>query len=138
MTDIFGPPVKSRIVWRSMVWLPYHFGFCPDEKAWHADIERLGLPPDPYPKSDGSCTPFTNEGLKGGGASIVTIANNKKRSGTMVVELLAHESVHVFDHLCAHIGEKAPSKEFNAYAMQYILGELMAGYEKSGRGKILR
>lgn len=34
--------------------------------------------------------------------------------------LMVHEGAHFWQHICEDIGELAPSKEFEAYAMQFI------------------
>lgn len=39
-----------------------------------------------------------------------------------------HEAVHVFQHFKKSIGERKPSKEFEAYAIQSIADRLMNEY----------
>lgn len=41
------------------------------------------------------------------------------------VDVLAHESTHAFQHLCSHINEPNPSKEFEAYTVGMIAGWIM-------------
>jgi len=43
---------------------------------------------------------------------------------------LVHESVHVFQRLCDLIGERAPSREFEAYSIERISTELMREFKR--------
>lgn len=98
-------------------------------------MTRLNLSSE-YPTSDGNCSYFVNDGLKGGAACIVTIGERKKNwDGIGIISLLAHEAMHVWQRCCEHIGEEKPSAEFAAYAMQNIVEELVRGYVKT-RGPI--
>jgi len=132
-----GQPYHMKTVWRKISWLPYYFGFCPNEIAWDKEMKRFNMSPwEPYPDSDGNCAHFTNDG-DGHACSIVTL-NHKKRSSEAALALLTHEGMHVWRQTLKYIGERKPSSEFEAYAMQHIVCGLVTGYEESGRGKILR
>jgi hypothetical protein len=126
----------SKIIWDICDWFPHHYGFCPDAEAWYNEMKRIGITDAKYPTSDGTCSPFVNDGFRGGSCSIVTL-NDKKRSNMGVIALLTHESVHVFQHLCDNIGESRPSKELEAYAIQNITKFMISAYEQT-RGKIVR
>jgi len=52
-----------------------------------------------------------------------------------VAEALVHEAVHVFQRLCDSIGEDAPSREFEAYSIERISGELMREFARRIKGK---
>ena len=47
-----------------------------------------------------------------------------------VAESLVHEAVHVFQRLCDSIGEDSPSREFQAYSIERIAGELMREFAR--------
>lgn len=61
-----------------------------------------------------------------GGVQVVWVDLNQKPRD--LVDTIIHESVHVFQHFLAHIGEAVVGKETQAYAIAYIattlLGEL--------------
>ena len=47
-----------------------------------------------------------------------------------VAGTLVHESVHIFQQLCDSIGERNPSREFEAYSIQRISQELMTEFRR--------
>lgn len=47
-----------------------------------------------------------------------------------VAGTLVHESVHIFQSLCDSIGERNPSREFEAYSIQRISQELMTEFRR--------
>lgn len=52
--------------------------------------------------------------------------------------MIAHEAVHVFQTIRKEMGEREPSIEFEAYAIQDITLRLGAAYEQSRRPKWAR
>lgn len=52
------------------------------------------------------------------------------RDGRMAEGLLAHEAVHVVDAGFEHIGERTPSSELKAYAVQYCFVELLEEFDR--------
>lgn len=131
----FGPPEKkSGIYWRKIDFMPYFYGFCPNEKIWHQEMKRFNMH-EAYPTSDGACTPFINEGAKGTTCSIITL-NHKPRTPIGVIALITHECMHAFQQMCKCVGENDASREFEAYAMQHMVADMVMSYEES-RGKIL-
>jgi len=130
--------VKNEVVWCDNGWFPYHFGFCPNEKAWDREMKRLDVqPPEPYPTQDARVTFFEYNHKKDGrkACALVTMKATP-RSASSKVALLAHEAMHVWQALLDDIGEtKRPSSEFEAYSVQAILGGLMKAFEMT-RGKL--
>lgn len=49
--------------------------------------------------------------------------------------MLIHEAAHVWQELCDSIGEKSPSKEFEAYSIQCISQRLIADFMERGKWK---
>lgn len=47
-----------------------------------------------------------------------------------VAATLVHEAVHVFQRLCDSIGEREPSREFEAYSIERISEQLMREYRR--------
>jgi len=116
--------------------MPYHYGFCPNKRAWDAEMLRLKLTdPPPYPAEyDGRCSHF--ECVKDRNAcAIVTISDEPKHPMTKV-GMLIHEAMHVWRFMRYAIGEDAPSMEFEAYSMQSIASNLIRAYEQA-RGPLI-
>ena len=135
--------MTSRVVWCDRAWIPHHYGFCPDEKAWKHEMKRLEVKDVPYPAltTDACCTHFEKSKNKSGDSagnscSIVSISH-EKRDPLAIVTLLVHEAMHVWRQMLSEMGEEEPSSEFEAYAMQNIVFRLLAAYEAT-RGSILR
>jgi hypothetical protein len=69
--------------------------------------------------------------------AIVTVSDRRKRRGIEVVGLIVHEAMHVWRFVREKMGEREPSLEFEAYAMQAISQNLIDAYEKT-RGRLTR
>ena len=61
---------------------------------------------------------------------VVALGDMSNRSGIEIAGLLVHEAVHVWQEYCENIGETAPGREQEAYAVQAIAQELMAEYAR--------
>lgn len=125
--------VKNEIIWCNSGWLPHHYGFCPSERAWRIGMRRLKMREDDYPGHLKACTSlFQNKETKRR-VAVVTVGDHSPRD---TVELLVHESMHVWRDMREAIGEEKPSSEFEAYAMQNIFGALLDAYRHT-RGHVL-
>lgn len=126
----------SKVIWCERGWMPYFYGFCPDERAWYRELKRLGInAPRSYPTTDGACSHLENA-KDNNHCSIVTIRETK-HSARVKIGLITHEAMHVWRAMRESIGEHAPSAEFEAYSLQHITQNLIAAYEKT-RGKLCR
>lgn len=65
---------------------------------------------------------------KSGLAVIVCITNCQKFTPIEIAGLLIHEAVHVWQEYAHRIGEHAPGREQEAYAIQSISQELLQEY----------
>jgi len=128
---------KDRVVWCDNGWFPYHYAFCPNQKAWDREMEKLDVQPrPPYPTVDGRCTYLEyNHKTDGRKACAIVTMSDAPRSARSKIALLAHEATHIWQKLCEDIGETEPSDEFEAYSVQAILGSLMQAFEMT-RGKL--
>ena len=118
--------MKNLVVWCDKGWYPVYWGFCPSEAAWKREMRRMRAT-EAYPRSDGRCTVF--ESAEGKVSILVTLSDRLDGKDPMgIVALLVHEAVHVWQHICDHIGETKASKEVEAYAIQRIVSELMRAY----------
>ena len=59
---------------------------------------------------------------------VVSLVPKPGVAGLKIAALLVHEAVHVFQYHCEYLGETAPSKEFEAYSIQFIAQALMQKY----------
>lgn len=126
----------NKVIWCDRGWMPYHYGFCPNERAWNAEMKRLALKEHvPYPAEyDGRCTPFENS--KDHNACALVTIRPAAKTALMQVGMLAHEGVHVWQFMRSAIGEREPSIEFEAYSIQAITENLIKAYEMA-RGPLL-
>lgn len=65
----------------------------------------------------------TMEGSKGG--LLIVVQLSMATTDQDLLATIVHESVHVWQSHCSFIGEEDPSKEFSAYAVQAIFGQIM-------------
>lgn len=105
----------------------HHYGFCPSEKAWNELAKKSKRDLGRYPDNAAMTTLFQDTKTKTR-TCIVTIADRTPRD---TVNLLVHEAMHVWRDIREGISEMEPSSEFEAYAMQNIVDELIEAYEKT-------
>lgn len=72
---------------------------------------------------------FTREGK----LTCVVTMDTKGRSIGSIAALMAHEAMHILDEIWDDAGEKHPSSELKAYAIQHLVSELMYLYRKLKR-----
>lgn len=120
--------IRHKMIWcGGFLRLPHDYGFCPSEKAWHALAKSSKRDLGSYPNNAAMTTLFQSTKDKTR-TCIVTVAN---RTPQETVSLLAHEAMHVWRDIREGIGEEKPSSEFEAYAIQNIVDELICAYEKT-------
>lgn len=78
--------------------------------------------------ADATTHSFTNQ--DGNQCCVVCIRAEAERSPLEICGLLVHEAVHVFQQHCDWIGERQPSVEFEAYAIQCIAQRLIEAYSE--------
>lgn len=117
---------------------PVSWALCVSEKQFHKLLKQIELPTDlwaPFVNKNAHATAhFLERG--GRGLAIVCIVPDKSRTREQVHALIAHEAVHVWQDVRERMGEKAPSSEFEAYAVQNIVQDLLCDYRegmKKGR-----
>jgi len=107
--------------------LPHDYGFCPSAKAWNTLAKKSKRDLGPYPTNAANTTLFQSTKHKTR-TCIVTVGDRSPRA---TVGLLVHEAMHVWRDVREGIGEEHPSSEFEAYAMQNIVDELIRAYERT-------
>lgn len=117
---------------RALVLSPYYYGLCLTEKDFCKELKRLKVPKDTWPPFLGSASANATAHFfeKGDGtlACIITLGATKGKSVAQVHALLVHEAVHLWQEIRSNIGEKAPSSEFEAYAIQTLSQRLIEAY----------
>lgn len=113
---------------RSMFRGPYYCLVTTPE-LFKRELQRLGIKDalDYTAKatSNATCYEFENDGKT---SFIVTLKGWEGADPIEVASLLVHEATHIKQHVMRIIGEDAPSKEFEAYMMQNIAGNLMKAF----------
>lgn len=114
--------LRKEISWIDVDILPCKVGFCPSKEAWDTHVKLCGYPADQYPSSHGTCNTFPDSKYMRQNI-IITIApiKNKEYSFMQLIGLITHECMHAFRRMMEDIGEDRPSKEFEAYIMQYLV-----------------
>lgn len=129
---------RNKIVWMSQQVWPAAVGFCPSEKAWRAFLKEWRIDdPNPYPTSAGHTIWYQREGDD---IILVFIDDrvDQRDDFAAVVALMAHEVMHVVQHVSAAMKVREGEPEFQAYSMQHILGHLLMAYQGSRRPRALR
>lgn len=126
----------NKIIWLNNLCWPIYFGFCPSEKAWRGAMRRMKLdhvyPFADNPKAFVDAFVTTFENTKGDLCCIMSLRPGYKAPSKRAVEgLFVHEATHIWQKLREHIGERAPSTEFEAYTLQHIWVQLMSAYDQT-------
>lgn len=127
-----GPIRKNRAVWIYLGYFgsSFYVGFVPNKIAWQYETKRLGVS-EAYPAHPGCCTTLRQDNKL---TALITIGEDQDTSnGVSLTSLILHECVHVFQRLCDHIGETKPSKEFEAYMIQHLYGDIAHAYARTRR-----
>lgn len=119
----------NKMIWCKTNWFPHHYGFCPSEKAWKALAKSSKRDLGAYPETKGATTSLFQSTEHRTRTCVVTVAEGHKPH--VVVSLLVHEGMHIWRDIREKIGEEHPSSEFEAYAMQNIVADLIEAYERT-------
>ena len=125
--------MKNRWMDRCLYESPYHLTLCTTEKQFRRELKTLDLSKSDWPNftvndhSHAACHWFSS---RFGQICIVCIRPNRKRTIHQINALIVHECVHLWQAIKEHIGEREPSKEFEAYAIQSLVQGLMLEYER--------
>jgi hypothetical protein len=115
---------------RDLVTGPY-LGLATNEKDFRKALRTLKVPREKWPAAwlnddaTANCSTFTNPS---GGIACVVCVRLGEQSGIEAAATLVHEAVHVWQTWCDYKGERDPSIEFEAYAIESIAKRLMQAY----------
>jgi hypothetical protein len=126
--------MKMEWLDRTIIRSPVFYALATSQKLLDQELKRLKVPHNfGINKGDASTNFLTNE--DGDPVAIVCLFNYKALDILQVYSLLVHEAVHVFQEIRDNIGEKYPSSEFEAYAIQRISQSLMFEFNRQTKGK---
>ena len=123
----------SKIKWcerPNLIPAPY-YGLCLSEAAYLKQMKRMKLanPPPWISNSHSDATTHVLE-LDGKLAMLVCLMARKGVEREQIYSLLVHEGVHIWQEIRDGIGERRPSSEFEAYAVQWIAQQLFYAYQE--------
>ena len=118
---------------RGIVTAPLCYALCTTEFQFREQLRRMKVPRETWPEF--LKTPSTDANVhffysEKNACAIVCIRLRSDVSGVQIAALLVHEAVHIWQEIRDIIGEKSPSKEFEAYSIQAIAQELMLQYQR--------
>lgn len=130
---------KHKQLWldRSLVVTPYYYRLCVTEKDFHKELKRLELPKSSWPKfintgANATLHEFVADSNDNAMCAIICLDKKdmKSRTKPQVYAMLVHEATHLWQWTKDNLGEKAPSAEFEAYAIQSLSQRLFESWEK--------
>ncbi|RKE36650.1 hypothetical protein B0G76_2852 [Paraburkholderia sp. BL23I1N1] len=109
---------------------PCNVGLCIDERVYLREMRRFKIKsPSPFVIPGMAATMHWLDDTTGVGESVAIVCVDMERmrgtDGIQLACMLVHECVHIFQNICKHWGEEAPSAEFEAYAIQRLSQQLM-------------
>lgn len=115
---------------REIIPLPLYYTICTSRIILDKECKRLKVSPSLFkdPSTSGASTYFAENESKHTVAIVALFNHTYERN--QIASLIAHEAVHIWQVAREEIGEKEPSKEFEAYAVQAIFQELLYEYDR--------
>lgn len=126
---------KNKVDWIPTGFDPMSVGFCPNKRAWNKEMKRLGVTDCPYPTNDGMVHYFAR--TKGHGHCCIVTIGKRCTDPLMILGLITHEVVHVWQFILEVMNEHEPSREFEAYSIQGLTMAIIDAYERT-RGKLTK
>jgi len=120
---------------RTLVVCPYYFTVATSEERYRKAMRRFKMTDlPPWLSKGANATAHSFEHSSGDLAAIVCI-DGKGKSVPQIAGLLTHEAMHIWRWTQEHYGEKEPSAEFEAYAVQSLTQRMMEEYERQTKKK---
>lgn len=131
---------------RSLVELPHEYCLCLSAKEFRSVMKRMRVPKSRWgnavgPNANAQVTFFDWQDRSGKSptghrnVAIVTILNTEHVELEQVYATLVHEAMHIWREAREILGERNPSSEFEAYALQRISQSLMFEYKERTQTK---
>ncbi len=118
---------------RSLVEAPFYYTLAASEKSFRAALRHLKLPKPQWPSfisntwSDATVHWFDCGAKR---TAVVCVRPRDELSMPQVAALITHEAVHMWQEARERLGERSPSIEFEAYAVQALTQRLLEEYER--------
>ena len=129
--------MSKRADWqdRSLLSIPFSYCLVITEKAFERELHLLNVPPASWPsyvnsKHANATAHFFQKTDDTDECCIVTLKDWKKHTKTAIAGVLVHEAVHIWQETRDRMGERFPSVEFEAYAIQRIAQNLMHSFKE--------
>jgi hypothetical protein len=115
---------------KSLITSPINYALCTTQKAFKRELRELGIEDnsDFIVGNAHAMIHFYEDTITGGTCAIVCI-DGRDKTLEQVYALLTHEAMHLWREIKTELGEKFPSEEFEAYAMQHIVSNLFESYK---------
>ncbi|MBT2299250.1 hypothetical protein J7E70_02120 [Variovorax paradoxus] len=130
--------MKAQWLDRALFVSNYHYTLCTTQGMFKRELRELALPPADWPpflkNGRANATVHYLEHTSGRRCALVCIPPSEHRDPLEVLGLLTHEAVHIWQAIREDIGEKEPSAEFEAYAIQRLSQELWGEYRRQVYG----
>ena len=123
---------------RSLVEAPFFYTLATNEKAFRKALRHLKVPRGKWPAfvltpwSDATAHAFECEAKL---TYVICIRLRDGLSMPQVAALVTHEAVHMWQAARERLGERHPSSEFEAYAVQALTQRLLEEYERQVKEK---
>lgn len=117
---------------RSLVTSPYCLGLCTEESEFRKQLKKLNVPgyKDIVFVSQGAGATIHEFQSSDGKLCLIVAFPVGKASKEQRTALMVHEAVHAWQAIRKELGEKYPSSEFEAYAVQHLVQELLRADKK--------
>lgn len=132
--------MTNRVVWLNRHWYPVYIGLCPSVAAWKHAMKKLDVVGEAseFPcfkdRKSACVTTFTFAEKKKAPVSIIAFNPDYMPTNRLSLQgLILHECVHVWQKVRELMGERAPSQEFEAYALQDLWQQAVAAFDKTRR-----
>lgn len=111
---------------------PVKYCLCTNEKQLRNEEKHLNVkaPAEFMPKGAHAITVQLDSPKDDPLAIVCVSLDDEKASYESYLALIAHESAHIFQMICTVWGERRPSDEFMAYALQMITLDLFKEFAK--------
>lgn len=122
---------SANLEWcnRVLVSSPVFYSLCTSESAFRRGLKKLGVDnPQPWLNA-GDCGRVHEFAHQDDGMALVVCIRPTSDTKELIATLV-HESVHVWQFTKEYIGEREPSREFEAYSVEAIFTTLKDAYDR--------
>lgn len=126
--------MKPKWLERYLILAPY-FTLCTTQELFNKAVKHLKEKPYSGVNEGQGATTHFFKNKTGHSVAIVCLFDYKNQDIEQIFSLLAHEATHIWQDVRDEIGEKNPSHEFEAYAIQNICQRLFYEFNRQTKKK---